>query len=293
MPSFFSQAVCEVSGAAMDFARRRFPPVVRIETTNACNARCIICPHRELRRPIVRMEEGLYRRLIDECSRAGCREVHLHNFGEPLLDKELEDRVSYAKEQGIRKVKIFSNGSLLTPERAEKLIRAGLDEVKISFDGATQEEFEHIRPPLKFATVVENIRQLVKLRNDAHSTMKIHVACCSTTDKQGTMQMLERIVDGFAFGKIHNWSSGEHAGGRGRLRKPCSRLWRTMTILANGDVALCCLDYDGRHLLGRIDEKTTIAEIWTNSEYRRVRKRHQNARQDEIALCKDCSKSYW
>ena len=285
--------VCELAGAAMNIARRRFPPIVRIETTNACNARCIICPHRDLRRAIVRMEDGLYGRLIDECSQAGCREVHLHNFGEPLLDKQLEDRVSYAKRKGIRKVKIFSNGSLLTPDRAEGLIRAGLDEVKISFDGATREEFERIRPPLKFDVVVENIRQLVKLRNESRSSLKIHVACCSTTDKQGTMRMLEKIVDGFAFGKIHNWSSGEQTNGHGRLRKPCSRLWRTMTILANGDVALCCLDYDGRHLLGRIDEKTTIADVWNNSDYRKVRKCHQNARQDEIALCKDCSKSYW
>jgi radical SAM protein with 4Fe4S-binding SPASM domain len=293
MSNLSSQAVCELAGTAMNLVRRRFPAVVRIETTNACNARCIICPHRDLRRAIIRMDDRLYHRLIDECSQAGCREVHLHNFGEPLLDKQLEDRVSYAKGKGIRKVKIFSNGSLLTPDRAAGLIKAGLDEVKISFDGATQEEFEHIRPPLKFDVVVENIRQLVKLRNEAQSSMKIHVACCSTTDKQGTMQMLEKLVDGFSFGKIHNWSSGEQATGHGRLRKPCSRLWRTITILANGDVALCCLDYDGRHLLGRIDEKTTIAEVWNSSDYRKVRKCHQNARQDEIALCKDCSKSYW
>jgi hypothetical protein len=293
MTRLLSRTVCGLAGAAMNLARRRFPPVVRIETTNACNARCIICPHRDLRRATVRMEEGLYRRLIAECSRAGCREVHLHNFGEPLLDKQLEDRICYAKEKGIRKVKIFSNGSLLTPDRAAGLIRAGLDEVKISFDGATREEFERIRPPLKFDTVVENIRRLVQLRNEAHSPLKIHVACCSTTDKQGTMQMLEKIVDGFAFGKIHNWGSGEHANGHGRLRKPCSRLWRTMTILADGNVALCCLDYDGQRLLGRIDEKTTIAEVWNSSDYRQVRQCHQNARQDEIALCKDCSKSYW
>jgi hypothetical protein len=293
MCSIPSQAVCELAGTAMNLSRRTFPPVVRIETTNACNAQCTICPHRELRRSIVRMDEGLFRRLIDECARQRCREVHLHNFGEPLLDKQLEDRIGYAKYKGIRKVKIFSNGSLLTADRAEGLIRAGLDEFKVSFDGATQEEFESIRVPLQFTSVVDNIRQLVKLRNKAGSNMRVHVACCSTTDKQGTMQMLENIVDGFAFGKIHNWSCGEHVRSHGRFRKPCSRLWRTMTILANGDVALCCLDYDGRHLLGRIDDTTTIADIWNSREYRRVRKCHQRARQNEIELCKDCSKSFW
>jgi radical SAM protein with 4Fe4S-binding SPASM domain len=66
-----------------------------------------------------------------------------------------------------------------------------------------------------------------------------------------------------------------------------------MTVLANGDVSLCCLDYDGRHLLGRIDEKTSIAEVWNSSDYEQVRRRHQTARQNEIELCNQCSKSFW
>jgi radical SAM protein with 4Fe4S-binding SPASM domain len=292
MTTILSRTVCGALGGAMSLVRRKFPPVVRIETTNACNARCIICPHRDMRRPIVCMDETLYRRLIDECSAAGCREVHLHNFGEPLLDKHLDERIRYAKSKGIRKVKIFCNGSLLTADRAKGLIDAGLDEIKISFDGATREEFERIRPPLKFDAVVENISRLVELRNSTGSRMKIHVACCSTTDKQGTMRTLEKIVDGFAFGKIHNWGDGEQTG-RGRRHKPCSRLWRTFTVLANGDVSLCCLDYDGQHLLGRIDERTTIASVWNSPAYDRVRKCHRDARQNEIALCKDCSKASW
>ena len=44
-----------------DLALGRFPAVVRIETTNACNAKCIICPHRNIKRPIRRMDEQLCR----------------------------------------------------------------------------------------------------------------------------------------------------------------------------------------------------------------------------------------
>jgi hypothetical protein len=292
MTSIRSRTVCRATGVAMNFALRNFPPIVRIETTNACNALCIICPHRDLHRAIVRMDESLYRRLIDECVAARCREVHLHNFGEPLLDNQLEDRIKYAKGKGIPKVKIFSNGSLLTEDRAKGLIEAGLDELKISFDGSTKEEFERIRSPLKFDVVVNNITRLVTLRNVAGSDMKILIACCSTTDKQGTMQMLEKIVDGFSFGKIHNWSEGNSENDCRGIRKACSRLWRTMTILANGDVALCCLDYDGRHLLGRIDDATTIADVWNSADYKKVRKLHQKAMQDQIALCNHCSKAF-
>jgi uncharacterized Fe-S cluster-containing radical SAM superfamily protein len=288
--SLLSKVCCRAVSGVLDAVSGDFPPVVRLETTNACNARCIICPHREMRRPVATMSSGLYTRLIDECAAAGCREVHLHNFGEPLLDKHLEERIAYAKEKGIRRVKIFCNGSLLTPDRARGLIEAGLDEVKVSLDGATEEEFERIRPPLKFHAVVQNVTELVKLRNAARSKLKVHVACCSTTDREATMQSLAQVVDRFAFGKLHNW--GGQSTVKERLRKPCSRLWRTFTVLASGDVALCCLDYDGQQLLGRVDDSHSIREVWNGQIYRDIRRQHREARQSEIPLCAQCTKSF-
>jgi len=285
-----SKAVCQIVGGAFDMVKCRFPAVVRLETTNACNARCIICPHREMRRPIATMGDGLYRQLIDECAAAGCRDVHLHNFGEPLLDKQLEDRIAYAKQRGIRRVRIFCNGSLLAPDRARRLIEVGLDDVKVSFDGATREEFERIRPPLKFDTVVQNIVELVKLRDVLRSKLRVHVACCSTTDKEATMRSLEKVVDGFAFGKLHNW--GGQGAVRKRLRKPCSRLWRTFTVLADGAVALCCLDYDGQQLVGRVDARHSIRDVWDGPLYREVRRLHRQARQSQIPLCANCTKAF-
>jgi len=303
LQSILSKTVCRMVGGLYDLAAGPFPKVVRIETTNACNAKCIICPHGTIGRKIQHMDDDLFEQVIDECARHGCKEIHLHNFGEPLMDKKLESRVVHAKQKGLKKVKIFSNGSLLSPQRAEALIDAGLDEIKISFDGATREEFERIRTPLKFDTVVSNIKSLVAMRDQKKSPMSIHVACCSTTDKQGTMDSLESIVDGFSFGKIHNWagetpegdsdaddSTGEQPAGT--VRKPCSRLWRTCTVLAGGDVSLCCLDYDGQHVLGHIDRQTTIADVWRGEAYRSVRAKHKQAKQADLSLCQNCTKAF-
>jgi sulfatase maturation enzyme AslB (radical SAM superfamily) len=290
--SGMSRTVCWLVGTVLDRFLPAFPPVVRVETTNACNARCTICPHRSLRRPIVCMDDTCYQKIIDECAAHRCRELHLHNFGEPLLDKRIEERIRYAKQRGISKVKIFSNGSLLTEDRARGLIEAGLDEIKISFDGAAREEFEQIRVPLKFDTVVANVENLVALRNRLRAPLRIYVACCSTSDKQATMLALEKLVDGFSFGKLHNWTSGERAPPRRRVRKPCARLWRTFTVLASGEVALCCLDYDGQHLLGKLDGNVTIADLWQQAVYRQVRLLHKQARQHEIPLCDQCTKAF-
>jgi hypothetical protein len=244
-----------------------------------------------MKRPVATMEDSLYRPLVDECAASGCRELHLHNFGEPMLDKRIEERIAYAKQKGVRRVRIFCNGSLLTISRAKGLIEAGLDDLKISFDGATREEFERIRTPLKFDVVVQNIVEMVKMRNAAGSKMRIRVACCSTTDKESTMQSLEKVVDAFSFGKLHNW--GGQTEIVGRHRKPCSRLWRTFTVLANGEVSLCCLDYDGQQTLGRVGNGTTIREVWNGPVYREIRAAHRQARQSQIPLCANCTKAFW
>ena len=244
-----------------------------------------------MQRSVTTMSDALYRPLVDECAEAGCRELHLHNFGEPMLDKHIEERIAYAKQKGVRRVRIFCNGSLLTPDRARGLIEAGLDDLKISFDGATREEFERIRTPLRFDTVVQNIMELVKLRNAMHSKLRVRVACCSTTDKEGTMQSLAQTVDAFSFGKLHNWGGQTEA--LGRFRKPCSRLWRTFTVLANGDVSMCCLDYDGRQIMGHVGNGQTIRDVWNGPVYREIRSAHRESRQSDISLCANCTKAYW
>jgi len=288
-----SKISCSLIGGAFNLGLSRFPRTVRIETTNACNAKCIICPHRKMERPVSYMGYALYEKIIDECSRYNCRSIHLHNFGEPLLDKNLAERVRYAKQKGIKRVAIFSNGLLLTAENANKLIDAGLDQIKVSFDGSTKEEFERIRFPLKFDKIVNNVKELVKIRNLKKSPLKIKVACCSTSDKDETMRSLENCVDGFSFGKVHNWTdSGMDHAEKSSIRKPCSRVWQTFTVLSNGTVALCCLDYEGHVILGDVN-KTSIYEIWHNESYRKIRELHKTAQQDQIIICKNCTKSYW
>jgi MoaA/NifB/PqqE/SkfB family radical SAM enzyme len=239
------------------------------------------------------MDDALYEKIIDECSKYNCGNVHLHNFGEPLLDKKLAKRVRYAKQKGIKRVAIFSNGSLLTADKANELIDAGLDQIKVSFDGATKEEFERIRPPLKFDIIIENIKELVRIRNLKKSPLKIKVACCSTSDKDETIRSLENCVDGFSFGKIHNWTdTGMDHAEKSAIRKPCSRVWQTFTVLSSGKAALCCLDYEGQVILGDLNT-ASISEIWNDESYRKIRLIHKTAQQDQIVICKSCTKSFW
>ena len=97
-----------------------FPLEVRVENTNHCNASCVICPREKMTRPKGFMSIDLFRRIVDECTNHHIKEMHLQGFGEPFLDKDIFDRIRYAKERNIGRTFLVTNGSLLQKIRVKK-----------------------------------------------------------------------------------------------------------------------------------------------------------------------------
>ncbi len=276
----------------------KFPTVVRVETTNMCNGNCITCPRHKLTRPQGVMDFDLFRKIVDECSNKKVQSLHLHNFGEPLLDNQLPMKINYAKSKGISNVRIFSNLSLLNEEMAEKIIRSGLDDLKVSFDGSTKEEFEEIRKDISFDDVRKNIYMVVKLRKKLGfkkpriSLVFVRVKN-NNNKKSNILSEWKGIVDNIFVSYMHNWGGAfNHNGKNGKLSRkkllPCLRIWKTFTILWDGRVALCCLDYDGKVILGNVRE-TSIEEIFNGEVLKSIRNLHLQRRFEEIEICAECS----
>jgi radical SAM protein with 4Fe4S-binding SPASM domain len=282
-----------VMADAMSLYRTKFPRTVRVETTNHCQADCSFCPRSTIGRAKSFMKQELFEKVVRECVEGGCRLMHLHGFGEPLLDKQLPERIRYCKKMGIPRVKIFTNGDLLRGDVAQRLLESGVDEIKISIDGADSKEFNLLRVGLDHSKVLENVKAFRKLRDEvAAEKPTIVAATCQTSNREQTEEMLAGVVDHIDFTRIHNWGGalGERIGQR--IRKPCDRLWRTFTVLVNGDVSLCCLDYSGKEVLGNVTSDR-IADVWNNERYRQLRRLHRDSRQDQIPLCSGCTKCFF
>ena len=147
------------------------PSVILIENTNCCNARCVMCPRETLTRKRGFMEFGLFEKIIREVSSASRKPVvHLHGFGEPLLDESLPERIMLAKTCGIKHTYIVTNASLLFPETARKIIDAGLDTMKISFYGTDEESYHAIMRRLDFEVALHNVREFVRIRKELNKT---------------------------------------------------------------------------------------------------------------------------
>lgn len=67
----------------------------------------------------------------------------------------------------------------------------------------------------------------------------------------------------------------------------CVKADNSLTILWNGDVVRCFQDFDGKHVLGNIHERT-IEQIWNENPYRNL-----NTNIFEKDLCKNCSDHYY
>jgi radical SAM protein with 4Fe4S-binding SPASM domain len=104
------------------------------------------------------------------------------------------------------------------------------------------------------------------------------------------MDNLKTVVDEYDFGRLHNWG-GQMESKKRRLRKPCTRVWRTFTILWNGDVALCCLDFEGEVKLGNMNQ-ASMTGIWKSPGYAKVRNYHRAGSQHQVPICRKCSKSF-
>lgn len=97
-------------------------PEVRYEVTDSCNAACSCARATSMSTAASTGIMGLdeYKKRIDKVVRLGGRKIVLAGFGEPLIDKTLEQKSAYAKQYGLNAY-IISNASLLTRKRAAAL----------------------------------------------------------------------------------------------------------------------------------------------------------------------------
>jgi len=265
----------------------RWPDIVQIESTNLCNAKCVFCPRDEMHRRQGVMDMDLFRKVVDECVTLGITHVRVHNYGEPFLDKQLVEKVRYAKERGIAEVGMISNGSLISEDIAQGMIDAGLDAINISVDASGKEVFESTRLNLSYDEVIGNIETLVRLRKASGRVrpklILSFVRQDNSVDEQQFIDHWRKIADKIHITDLHNWAGTLNA--TSSVTFPCYRMWQTFTVLWDGRVSLCCADFDGRHILGDL-RTSSIAEVWNGPAYLSVRRQHLESGGPEI--CRSC-----
>jgi radical SAM protein with 4Fe4S-binding SPASM domain len=187
--------------------RHPSPPLPRhlqLEVTSACNLACAMCLVSY--RPAVNRAEGamsmeLFRRLVD--GNPELTRITLQGLGEPLLQPHLFDMVAYAKARGIA-VGFNSNAQLLTRERADRLVAAGLDWLHVSLDGATAATYEGIRARADFSRVGRNLRGLQDAKRTAGAAKpSVQVVFVAMRRNLSELPDLVRLVSSWGVDEVH------------------------------------------------------------------------------------------
>lgn len=272
-------------------------------TPGICNLHCPLCPTgaREIKLNKVMLRLETFEKIIEKVHSA--KNLMLFSWGESFLNPEICEMIKKGKEKGLN-IFIHSNFSLPLPDEFfEKLVQSGLDDLTLSIDGATQENYEKYRRGGNIELIYSNIRKLVaakkKLGSDKPKiTWKFVVNRFNENEIEKGMQLAAEFGIGFktttitlvddvpdlqftnysvekAAELIKEWMpSDKHksetyidASKRFPLYKGhCTFLWDTIIINPDGAVFPCCWASDQKSNFGNIFENT-LEEIWYNDQY--------------------------
>jgi len=207
----------------------------------------------------------------------------LHGFGEPLLDPHIAERVAECTARGIPTY--FScNPMNMTDELCQKLLDAGLCYLKYSMDGLDEATLEKFRGrKMSPQAIKDRIHKTIDMINKGgHSTIVVLTMIQFESNREQCEAFLKEWQDKNVFAYVkssHNrWFFDEEVPSdkvSHYMRGYCEYPFMSMTVLYDGTVVPCSLDYDGIMPMGNVNEQS-LEEIWHGEPFRKFREMHAN-----------------
>ncbi len=142
------------------------PFYMQIESTTHCNLACKMCVRNETIKNPMHLKFDKFKKVFDQVVP---KKLTLSGVGEPMLNPELYDMVTYARKHNTE-VMIPSNATLLNRRKlSEKLVDAGLNVLKISVDAASRETYLKVRLEDYFDDIVEGINVLEDVKRERNT----------------------------------------------------------------------------------------------------------------------------
>lgn len=254
-----------------------------IDIANYCNYRCTFCIRPDMTRKVGLMSMKTFRRIVDsigECyGSVPC--IDLARQGEALISPHVFDMIRYAKDAGCHSVRVQTNASLLTEEKARRLIDSGVDKINFSFGSHDPDLYHHYQPGGEFGKTLRQILRFLELRREL-GRMDIE-AVVSTVEFERldeTKEEFVRIFSEMPFDKVKinqfdSWLGtfeGPSLNGDvdGREVTMCKLLWRILSFAWDGNAVVCNNDYDNNYELGSIND-LSVEEMWNGERMQAFR----------------------
>jgi len=259
----------------------------RVENTNRCNTHCIICPRDRMTRPLATMEYGFFTNIVDQVIELGASNVSVFGYGEPLMDKNISEKILYCSSKGLETY-VTTNGCLLDMEKSMDLIYAGLKNLRFSIHAITPLNYERVHKQ-NWLRTFGNFYTFCDINEKHGHPCKVHI---STIPMHGesvdeVRKTWEKYADYLEVWKPHNWSDKMGYRVSEPKKNTCGRPFNgPLQVQADGSVIPCCFLTNSEIVLGNTNNNY-IKDILDGGPYKELRERHTSGELDGLP-CKTC-----
>jgi len=271
-----------------------------LEGNNVCNYACIMCPYKKMTRPKEVMSLELFEKILNDAKEVGITAVNLSVYNDPFLDPLLFKRLELANKMGVE-TSFYSNASKMSIENINKLLVNPPNKIYFSVDANEPETYKKIRVNGNLDITKTNILNLIAKRKEL-GLLKPRICVTFSTQKLNQNELPEfkrfwkdrvdeilvSIVDDRNDNLVELSRSVDKSA---KFVFPCIRMFKSVQVLSSGKVALCCMDYDGKHVFGDL-KKQSIKEAFNSDVFKSFAKLHMNREGNKIPICSNCHELY-
>ena len=251
------------------------------------------------------LDVGLARELMAQMrdNAAGAMTVVPFFRGESLTHPQWDTLLAGLHEFGLGPIQMATNASLLTEERARRLLEIGIDTLSFSMDTINAETYRRLRGA-DYAQSLRNVVHFLEMRSSHIGSGGCHTVQVSAVKTSENILELNDFIE-FWQGKVERVRIYPEHSADGKLgsladpvsrtvperRTACPKVTEDMVIYWNGDVALCNHDWTrrltGPHL-GSV-RTDSIAEVWASPAYEVIREAHASGQLGGVTPCEACA----
>lgn len=277
------------------------PVSASIEPANYCNLSCPQCPtgRKLIDKTGKRLSVSEFKQYLDKLL-PELIYLNLYFQGEPFLNRDLPEMISYASERGVFTC-VSTNACALTEDMLRRLSKSGIGRLIICLDGVDKQSYSTYRVGGDFDKVVDAIRLSV------HYKLPLEVQCLLLSTTENSVEDIKTLckylgVSRLVFKKAQfyddylvpnnpkylRYKRDENGKlqPKAKLKNKCWRLFSTIVIDVDGNVPACCFDKSAKYSFGNI-KNSELCEVWLGEKSMQFRRMVLKNRKG-IDICNNC-----
>ena len=294
--------------------RSQDPVIYNIETTNACNMRCEMCPRTTMMtRKIETLDQETFENVANQITPFSAEEwktwesfveekykiaphemsenhfflyiipkiIQLHGYGDPLLDKRMADRVKILGEKGF--LTYFScNPANIDINKNLEMFENGLDYIKYSIE--TVDDALHKKIRGKASNFSESYKRILRLLEEKKkynykTTIVITMLNLHGFNQQEEFEKLKKVFEGldvyiYLKSQDTQWYQNKDEGTKSVHWLEFCQHPWMSTTIKSNGEVVMCMEDFNNEIILGDARKESLYDIWNGKKYQQFREDH-------------------